>query len=211
MQQLILHNQKILAQYYTLEHQCSYSYPLLVSPKLIIHHPKIMYIGQETNTWFKELTNHMSSTTLEENYYYFLKNQIPSTLFWKFIMNSFELKRDTLYQNILWCNTLLCGQRSTKGTPIISDELLDLSIQYLLFLYQQFQPETIIIVAGPNNPYYSIIKAFLETIQKEVPYPTKEQICQNTGNVIWTYHPNYLNRTGKIKEVTNQIMTLRKK
>lgn len=210
MKNLVQYNRKILERYYTLEHQSSYANPLLVSPKLIKHHPQIMYIGQETNTWYQE--KYLTANELEECYYHFLKNNTPSSLFWKFIKNCFDLNDDNLCQNILWCNALLCGKKEEKGTPIVTKELLTLSKEYLIFLYQYFSPEYIMIVAGPNHPYYAVIKSFLEEINHaNLQYPTKKEMCQISNHIIWTYHPNYLNRTGKIKEITREIQKIRKK
>lgn len=210
MKNLVQYNRQILKQYDILEHQSSYAAPLLVSPKSIKYHPQIMYIGQETNTWYQE--ENLTVDDLEEYYNYFLKNNIPSSLFWKFVKNCFDLNNDNLYQNILWCNTLLCGKKEMKGTPIITKELLTLSKEYLIFLYQLFHPEYIMIVAGPNHPYYAVIKSFLEEIDyANLHYPTKNNMCQILDHVIWTYHPNYLNRTGKIKEIESNIRKIRKK
>lgn len=212
MKNLMIYNKKILEQFYHLEHQNEYSYPLLVSPKIKKYGPQIMYIGQETNTWLKHKNEKIPVEEIEDAYYFFLKNGLPSTLFWKFIEQSFNLDKKEIYQNIIWCNSIICGKKYEKGTPKLSQEMIDMSIDYLVHLYYEFHPDYICIVAGPNNPYYFIIKAFLSTIKKDnIMYPTRKNFCQINDSIIWTYHPNYLNRIGKIGSTIVEVNKVRKK
>lgn len=211
MANLKIYNEKILNNFYRLEYQNEYSYPLLVSPKLKKYDPKIMYIGQETNTWLKDKNEKVTQEELEDTYYYFLKNGLPSSLFWKFIKKSFDLKEE-VYKNIIWCNSIICGKKNEKGTPMLSCEMMEISIDYLIYLYHEFNPDYIVIVAGPNDPYYFIIKTFLSCIKKEnLASPTRKNVFVLNDSIFWTYHPNYLNRIGKIDETIKELNKVRKK
>ena len=60
--------------------------------------------------------------------------------------------------------------------------------------------------------YDIIIKAFLSTIKKDnIMYPTRKNFCQINDSIIWTYHPNYLNRIGKIGSTIVEVNKVRKK
>lgn len=181
------------------------SSPLLVSSEFIFNEddPKIMYIGKETNTW----CNQEEEKTLEELetcYLDFLNSlSCKKYPFWRFIQNI-----EGSLENVLWTNALLCGKRKEKGTPEVSEEIKELSVSYLTFLYYYFLPDKIVIVSGNCNPYYEVITKFLDQIGARIDgYPTKDQpvITNEDETIFWTFHPQYLQMSGQIKNVEKYV------
>ena len=173
--------------------------PLLVSSSEefknnIDKNKSIMYIGQETNGWLNE----GNVSDFESLYQNFLYNNNYNREFWKFIRMVIEKTNDLKLDNILWANAIICGKKDELGTPIITDKLESISKDYLVKLYKHFKPNMIVIASGPNNPYYEIIKEFLKSIDSNLSgyYPTIKEsiISDNSKNIHYTYHPNYLNR-----------------
>lgn len=203
------HNIKILNSLRETILNCNLSNPLLVSSnteylKRLKSQKRIMYIGQETNGW--ELSPKIDK--LEECYLNFLKNGASNRDFWRFI----KLIRDKENENltdIVWSNALICGRYEEKGTPIITELLEEKSLENLEFLYNFFKPNMIVMVTGPNNPYYEIIQEFLKYINSSLvnlyPTPAEMLLIDETKNIHYTYHPNYLNRKGKLLELSKTI------
>lgn len=185
-----------------------FSSPLLVSPKQAELKPKAMYIGQETNTWG---SGEEDQDWLEDKYETFLKNGATGKDYWKFIKEILSINKTEIYDNILWTNTLIAGKKESKGAPTNHENILELSSEYLTYLYKEFKPEYVIIVSGPTNPYYKVIKSFLNNIDNPIDnYPTlvNPVIVSDSGKIFWTYHPNYLNKKHRKETVSTKIKSL---
>ena len=78
-----------------------------------------------------------------------------------------------------------------------------------MFIKQYFQPENIILVNGPTNPYYELTIQFLKAIKSNLAdtYPTKNNplVIDEEHNIFWTYHPAFQNRMGIKEEVMHKI------
>ena len=96
------------------------------------------------------------------------------------------------------------------GHPETNDKLEDLSMEYLLEITKIFNPEHIIFVCGPTNPYYRIITKYLKEINSGLvyEYPAPDKLVINDDKVIWTYHPAYQNRIHKKDEVLAKVRSL---
>ena len=171
---------------------------------------RIMYIGQETNGW--ELKDNIDS--IEECYLNFLYNGASNREFWRFL-KLIRNKEEISLNDIIWSNALICGRYEEKGTPITTDLLEEKSLDNLKFLYDLFNPNMIVMVTGPNNPYYEIIQEFLKYINSSLVnlYPTTKDmlLIDETKNIHYTNHPNYLNRRGKLLELSKTINSYYKK
>ena len=190
--------------------------PLLVSSSEefynnISNNKSIMYIGQETNGWLNE----GNVSDFESLYQNFLYNNNYNREFWKFIRLVIEKRYDLKLDNILWANALICGRKDELGTPIVTDKLESISKDYLVKLYNHFKPEMVVIASGPNNPYYEIIKEFLKSIDSCISgyYPTLNEsiIGDESKNIYYTYHPNYLNRKHILTKNSSYLNEIYKK
>ena len=182
------------------------SLPLLVSPNLLKEKNKILYIGQETNTWGKHHSQDITVEVLENIYDQFLKMGPPNTIYWKFIRDLFET--DNLYQNLVWSNLLLCGKKDTLGTPKLPDEFISLSSEYLFQLYQTMLPSKVIITSSPKYPYINVITSFLEKCGVDIingPSKNFPVVFDSSLQIFWTYHPKYLRLSKKSINVTKEI------
>jgi hypothetical protein len=198
----MIKNKEIYERYRLIREHHEFSAPLLINPDLQKYNPTIMYIGQETNGWGN------GTETLEEiehwykNYYYDLRSR---KLFWKFIKEIYSIDKN-IHEKVVWCNALIAGKIGKIGTPHNNHLLEQLSIDYLVSIYQTFNIEKIIIVAGPNNPYYNIIRAFLEKINAQVSsYPSLNNPIIIEDKIIWTYHPTYQNKKHFINDNIEKI------
>jgi hypothetical protein len=193
----MLNNEEIFKKYKLIRAKHEFSAPLLVSEELKEHNPTVMYIGQETNGWGTGLESLEEIEEFYKNYYYDLKSR---KLFWKFIKEIYEIESD-IHKKIVWCNALIAGKIGSRGTPLKSELIEEISIENLVNIYNNFNIEKIIIVTGPHNPYYRIVKEFLNRIDIKLDlYPTIRNKLIVEDKVIWTYHPNYQNKRNMIND-----------
>lgn len=205
-------NLKLLEQYYLLKHKDTFSLPVLVSSngkylEKIANAPKrILYIGQETNGWINDYNDasNISCAEIEEVYFDMLLKNGPSRRdFWTFIQNILQVETKEIGENIIWSNSLIAGKKYKVGPPEHAQELYDISVQNLLFLYQYFKPDLTIFCSGPNLPYYQVNTDFLKRINSSLAeqYPQKNTplLVDKQKQILWTYHPAYLHRQ-KIKQ-----------
>lgn len=215
MNELHIFNKKIYEKYKLIRNVDELSCPLLVSSNEIYLNnlnKKILYIGQETNGWINDYENkEYFIDEIEQVYYDFMVKSNYNKPFWQFIKSI--INSNKVIDNIIWNNTLIAGKRVGIGCPDNYQELQKLSLEYLLFLYNYFNPEVVILVNGPNNPYYDVTINFLKQINSNInKYPTLDNslIIDETKNIFWTYHPSYQNRknmTDKNKQLIKKIIT----
>ncbi|MBE6153042.1 MAG: hypothetical protein E7166_02275 [Firmicutes bacterium] len=191
-------NKTLIDRYRTIENVVDLSAPLLVSTdsnylnNISNSNNKVLYIGQETNGWINDINDWSLTQELIESVYLEVIKRKNNNEFFRFI-NNFSTNT---YQNVIWSNTLIAGKKYGKGYPVITDKLQELSLENLVFLYKYFKPDITLFVSGPNNPYYEIIKEFLNIINSKIEsYPkiSNPVVYNKEENIFWTYHPNYLN------------------
>lgn len=204
-------NEKALNYLRKIECNEDLSNPLLISPKCS---GKIMYVGQETNCWQGGLRdNEYKVIELEELYYEkFFNSNFKNTLFWKFVREIYE--KYNVSDDIIWTNVLLVGKKDSIGKPLNSDRIRDISIENLISIYENFNIEKIICVAGPNNPYYDVFTSFLDEIGKTISgYPCKEQtvVYSDDKKAAYLYHPQYLWRNDIYDDVVDEMKLFIKK
>ena len=191
------YNKEIYNKYKLIREKHEFSAPLLVPLDLKKYNPDVMYIGQETNGWGNGFETQEEIENYYINYYYNLQSKKP---FWKFIKEIYQIENN-IHKKVVWCNALIAGKIDNRGTPLNSEALEEISIENLLNIYNTFNIKTIIIVAGPHNPYYKIIKEFLNRIDINVElHPTMINKLIIEDKVIWTYHPNFQNKRKMLNE-----------
>ena len=214
MRNLREYNEEILNTYYKLDNYNDLAMPLLVSSKNDYFNSferKILYIGQENNSWLNYDGENKSFCVddVEQAYLNFLSEGANNKEFWTFIRNCLEISKEKLLTNVIWNNTVICGKRMGIGHPKMNEKLEKISTQYLIYLYEYFKPEYTIFVNGPSNPYYNIMQEVLKNINSDLcnMWPTgKNPILYDCDKkIIWTYHPNYLNRSHLKEESLNKI------
>lgn len=221
MSQLHDFNIELLKKYNQLSNREELAFPLLVSSKEqylqdIKENKKIFYIGQETNCWMNYKDENMlpEVNLIEDAYYNFLDKRCGTNRdYWTFIRECLNINREELSKNIIWSNLFVAGKKHGKGAPNYTDELVNMSIENLLFLYEFFNPKSVILVGGPRNPYYNLTIRFLKEIKSNLidSYPTLTNplLIDKNKNIFWTYHPNYQNKkhikTKIIKDINERI------
>lgn len=212
MSKFHVYNMEILKQYRLILNRYGredLSYPLLVSPTLLNKEGKILYVGQETNTWGKEYEDIENVEKLEILYEYFLRNGATNRPFWKFLK---PLLTSELHEQVIWSNLLLCGKKDSLGTPELPQELIMLSIEYLYSLYKELNPSLVLIASSSRTPYNVIVKEFLKKIDIfYLDHPSVQQpyAVDKDERVLWTYHPKYLYMSktcAKVQEACKKII-----
>lgn len=169
------------------------SNPLLVTSN---SKGKILYLGQETNTWCGSHENYNSARELEFEYdNYFLKDKMSNTLFWKYIREVTGYHDVASEGNITWANLFICGNKDCKGTPVLYNDIKDLSVYYLSNVVDILNIDKIISVVGPKNPYYETINKLaseLGCIINEYPTIRIPYAYSDNEKIFYTYHPMYL-------------------
>ena len=207
-------NNYAFLEYNKIDNKTELSMPLLISSDVNYANNldrKVMYVGQETNGWINdyEVDYEVNSDVLEQIYLNFLRKGATNRDFWLFIKNALDISNDKLINNIIWTNTLLSGKKVGVGHPCVTKKLENLSLEYLLFAKNYFNPEYIILVNGPNNPYYDITIKFLKELKSSLinNYPTRNNplLIDEDNNIMWTYHPNYQHRIGINNEIISKI------
>lgn len=208
-------NKYIYEEYKHLSNREQLSLPLLIfSDSTYIDNlqRKILYIGQETNSWmnYDDAYYLPDVSTIEKRYYEFLKEGARNKNFWLFIKNVLDIDSDQLLSNVIWNNIFIAGKRQSIGHPDSNDKLEELSVEYLLEITKIFNPEQIIFVCGPKNPYYRIATKYLKEINSTLiyNYPTINNLVINDDRIIWTYHPAYQNRIHVNDKVLTKVKTL---
>ena len=211
---LHIFNEKIYEKCNLLKNKDELACPLLVSSnnqyleKINESKQKILYIGQETNGWVNyDDNNEFMVNEIEKVYYDFMMKSDYNKPFWQFI-KSIIGPDNKVFDNIIWNNIFITGKRSEIGPPSNYNEIGEISLEYLLFLYEYFNPKNVILVSGPNNPYYDITIKFLKEIKSNIKtYPTvnNNMLIDYEKNIFWTYHPNYQNRKNFINDNEEKI------
>lgn len=176
---------------------------------------KILYIGQETNTWNGSHKNVATSMELEKKYNeYYLGNKMCNREFWKFIRNACMCNDIANYGNITWSNLFICSRVNEKGTPRLHNEIEDISVEYILNVIDELKIEKIIAVVGPKNPYYNVLMKLMGELNWQVDdYPTISNpvVYSDNNKLLYSYHPNFLNRIHEFEYACDEARKFIKK
>lgn len=192
------YNEEILNTYNRLDCKEELTKPLLVSPELV-YGRNVLYIGKEPNGW----SNKTNLYDLENDYYNFMINGALNTNFWRYIKDITDIN------NVVWNNAFICGDSKDMGLTPYYELIKDMSIDYLIFLYNIIKPQKTIIVSGPNCPYYDVINEFNKAINSNIVdnYPTVRNpiVYDENKGIYYTYHPKYLSLSKKTEYTKNII------
>ena len=199
-------NDEVLEQIKFIDKDFILSNPLVISPKA---KGTILYLGQETNTWYGSHKDVTSARTLE-GYYdeFFLDNGMPNKPFWRFIRNAAGTHDVGNKGNITWANLFICSNEDRKGTPVLFDEIKDLSINYLLDIIDILGIEKVVSVVGPKNPYYDALMNLLGELGWKTdmrPTINKPVVYSDNNKLLYTYHPNSLQRTHNFDDACLEV------
>ncbi len=164
---------------------------------------KIMFFGQETNTWLGELNDGAFLGEVEPllDLYndFFLEDSCFAYggQFWNGIKRFKELLSDKIPdKNIgyVWNNVIKigkCGMGFPSETNAITNKYFNVILQEIEIL----EPDVIIFFSGPNYDEY-IEKAIGKFYKINMSLFVKRQLCKITSMELElafrTYHPNYL-------------------
>ncbi len=194
-------NDNVFEQIKFIDKDYKLSNPLLVTPNA---KGKILYLGQETNGWFSSHNNFTSARELEKEYdNFFMKAKMPNTLFWKFIRRVTGVNDVANLGDITWGNIFVCGNKDCKGTPLLFDEIKDISVDYLVNLVDILGIEKIIAVVGPKNPYYMVLDTLASLLGWEFndwPKINKPYVYSDNEKLFYTYHPMYLQKSNNLNK-----------
>lgn len=195
-------NEEILEKVKFIDKDLVLSNPLLISSNV---KGKILYLGQETNTWCGSHKDFDSAKELEKLYDdFFLKNRMPNTLYWKYIREATNCCDVANDGNITWNNIFICSNVDRKGTPVLFNEINDLSVYYLANIIDILKIEKIISAVGPKNPYYDTLNMLANELGWSInDYPTVNKPCVYSDNekILYTYHPMYLQKSKNLDKV----------
>ena len=196
MEKLQTLNDIVLEQIKFIDKDFVLSNPLVLSPKA---NGTTLYLGQETNTWYGSHKN-VTSARVVEGYYdeFFLEDKMPNKPFWRFIRNAADTHDVGNEGNITWANLFICSNKDRKGTPTNFEEIKDISINYILNVIDVLKIEKVVAVVGPKNPYYDVLMTLLAELGwKTDKWPTvkKTVVYSDNEKLLYTYHPNRLQRT----------------
>lgn len=199
-------NDEVLEKVKFIDKDFELSNPLLLTDDV---KGKILYMGQETNTWWGSHKDFSSARNLEMKYNeYFLKDKMSNREFWKFIREGVSCHDVANQGNITWSNLFVCSNAHKKGTPSLHEEIKELSVNYLLNIIDYLGIEKVVSVVGPSNPYYdTLLKLMGELGWNLQGWPTLSSpvIYSDNKKLFYTYHPNYLRRSGKTQEVSSSL------
>ncbi|MDD3452721.1 MAG: hypothetical protein PHN42_00365 [Bacilli bacterium] len=173
---------------------------------------QLMYIGQENPGWLNWMEE-FDLEKIQQKYIDQLKHFMnlgskTTTPFWGFLR---EIKNDLNEDNLIWTNCLLLGSKYGNKRAHNYKDIEKISLLNLIYLYKYFKPDCVVIVAGPENPYYTIIQYFLEEIDSSLrgKCPDKRNLLVSdlNMNIHYTYHPQALARGNVFGEVAEKVKT----
>lgn len=105
-------NDEVLEKVKFIDKDFELSNPLLLTDDV---KGKILYLGQETNTWWGSHKDFSSARNLEMKYNdYFLKDKMRNREFWKFIREGVSCHDVANQGNITWSNLFVCSNAHKK-------------------------------------------------------------------------------------------------
>ncbi len=162
---------------------------------------KVMFCGQEPNTWGGELKSNINKIQL---YYqdFFLSNYCYEKYggqFWNGVNRLKELFKSTFPEKsieFIWNDIVKVGKRDGRGLPPRYIEEVELN--YFKVIYKEVEilkPDVIVFMSGPNYDWF-IKQQFGEVKFSHVENFNERQIAKidipGVASAYRTYHPNYL-------------------
>lgn len=212
----------ILEEFLRLNPETNYSKPFINTQVFEENGKKnILVIGQEARSFFKSNDDidaeYISSYVSEFHDVQINKpkhNNYLKTPFWYFIRGLSE------NYNILWNNLDKLhkyeGEETYKLTSteelLLHEPFSEANKSLLQLEVDVLNPDVIVLVVGPHY-YKSLFKALnLNTSEYEKSKPNKNMLVQQlivddfkSTQILWTYHPGYLNRISMLKPVLNKL------
>ena len=182
----------------------NYSSPLLMycwEDEYKACNKKILFIGQETNSWFEcgsNLTKDSLNDTISK-YEEFCLAEGYNSPFWRFVK---ELNRQFNNSDycFMWTNVNKFGQHGAEGRP--DYRVLELETQYFNILKEELdilKPDAVVFLTGPNYDNDIINKLGDTEFTECTEYTTREFAQVKNKNLpkksYRIYHPNYLSRS----------------
>lgn len=179
---------------------------------------KVVYFGQETNSWEKDFPKgiqHLLSTYRK----FYLSDYCfkYSGQFWNGISKCNErLRKEFTGKSVgfIWNNLIKIGKSGEKGTP--SKDILEFQDEWFSIIRKEMEildPDIVIFFTGPNYDKY-ITRCFDDA--KFIGHPRRgmKRLAKVRSNslpnmTIRTYHPNYLWRNGfydYLDDIVNWIL-----
>lgn len=196
-----------------------YSFPLLLSchEGYLKAKKRIVFIGQETFSWWANKGNKVTSKTdikrLQENYLNFMLPQTYSSPFWNFI---YEIsgKNFGVPANYMWSNVLKIGKLIDKGRP--DYRVTELETKYFNVGKEEIgilKPDILVFLSGPK--YDRDIKSHFgefDIVQNIDCCFDELKIEGIACKAYRLYHPNYHNYLGydRKEEYKNKLVQLLK-
>lgn len=176
---------------------------------------KLLFIGQETCSWFSELNNKVLSaddiSKLQNEYLRFMLPQTYVSPFWLFIYEvNRALSQDSV--NYMWSNIWKMGKRFDAGRADI--RINELETAYFNVSKKEIEilnPDYVVFLSGPNYDkdiisHFGEFKIIARIDKCFEQFSIEGFDCQ----IFRMYHPNYLNYLGskKRQEYQNNLIDL---
>lgn len=180
---------------------------------------KLLFIGEETNTWYEEEPK--GKNKLKENINFYRKfgfgvdsNKKYNSPFWNFIRQINEhLNGKSAQHSFLWTNINKIGRKTGVGAP--SEDFLKIEKEKFNVLKEEIKitkPDVVIFMTGTSKEYHLSGKLQVsrdpENLDKDL-YIQKIE-CTGFENTLFlrTYHPQKMMRSGKISDYKNRIIEI---
>lgn len=178
---------------------------------------KIMFFGQETNFWLKEINNGVFNgeilpiLSLYERFFINGNCFRYGGQFWngiKLFKNKVNKSFDEKKIEYIWNNIEKIGQ-CKKGFPHAISNITEKYFNVLQDEIEILKPDLLIFFTGPN--YDSSIKKYFGEFEMKTIYPFNgRELCEiiipNMPRSLRTYHPNYLWRSKTISSTFDKII-----
>jgi hypothetical protein len=214
-----LYNEKVNALELDLKQMPSATNPFLIKTLENYHSAdiKIMFFGQETNTWYNNLPFNVDE--LMRKYHDFFDDitnrdaEIRRPFFQMYRSLREIAKIDkTEKSGFVWNNVLKIGKRDGKGTP--SKAIIDMTFKNFDVLQSELnilKPDLLVFFSGPDYDRFirqslgnfTIIN--LENCENRKGCSLKFENNYNPAHAIRTYHPGYLRRSGLWNEISTEL------
>lgn len=183
---------------------------------------KILFIGQETNSWYKEFpkgnNNVQKNIEFCKKFNFGINENNPSknynSPFWNFIriINEHFNGKETKH-SFLWTNINKIGKEEGVGAP--SEEFLKIEKEKFNVLEEEIKivnPDVVIFMTGKEKEYYLNGKLRVsgnpELFDQNL-YIQKIE-CNGFEDILFlrTYHPGFMTRSGDLNLYINKIIEI---
>lgn len=178
---------------------------------------KLLFIGEETNTWYEE--DSKGNNSLDDNIKFYERFSLDSnnkinSPFWKFIKQINEhFNGESAQHAFLWTNINKIGRKTGVGAP--SKDFLKIEKEKFNVLEEEIKitkPDVIIFMTGKEGEYHLSGKLPVSREPENLDNDLYIQKIECTGfeNTLFlrTYHPQYMWKSGKSSDYINKIIEI---